>query len=520
MTLQETKVDKEYIARMKQEYDKYKGMGLLEASSKSVVIFADKMLGFPLYAWQIDFATRIQQAIEGGYWTKEFVALTSRQIGKSALVGIISLWACVFNKYPKKVGVGMNTAVGIVSAGDNHAKTLLREVKRFIYTGDAYINDTYKGQLGDKFFTNLLSEKDPNNTTTITFKSYNPEVHGEYLLKDSKIGSTIESYAPTDIVLGKTFSIVIEDEAGKSDKVTDIFHEEYMYPTGNVNDAIRIYTSTPWTPSGFFYELSDPNDEFDKHPAERLKFTIDAIAIEAPEYYKTVQKSITDKRLAGKLDEVDRAYYCKFVKGETSYFNPEKVRECFDRNMGMQEIYRGECDMGIDFGGKTTSRTVITISTMDSEGVIKRLYHKTYEVQQDGNLLQDVEELLKLFNVQRIIPEECPQGDYVIRDMIDKGWNIHPMNPRTWKVKKYGAFRAALNRGEIKSYPDSDLSTEMLALETNQSKMQSVIQHAPGYSDDLIDSWLMSTFFYVQDEGNFNFYDVDDEEWDNDDWGY
>jgi hypothetical protein len=172
------------------------------------------------------------------------------------------------------------------------------------------------------------------------------------------------------------------------------------------------------------------------------------------------------------------------------------------------------CDMGIDFGGQRRSRTVITITKLNPDTKqIMRLFHKAYPVQRDLNLIDDVEALLSQFNVQRIIPDDCPEGDHLIRQMKErKGWNLHPMNFRADKVKKYGAFRSAVNKGLVKSYEDPELKVEMKALENSEGSRQSLIQAAPGYTDDFIDSFVMSAYFFVQDEDKFNFYDVESAE--------
>jgi hypothetical protein len=515
MALEETKVDEVFLRKMEELRTAEKGKGLLEQCSSNVVLFSEKMLGLKLYSWQINFANRIQRAIHGDYYTKEFVALTSRQIGKSTIIAILSIWAAVFNKYPGTVH--NNTIIGVVSASDVQAKKLLYEMKKFMRSGDKFMRETYVDEkeeplFGKTFFSTLLSDEDPNNMTTISFKPYNAKVHGDYLLKDSKVGSVIKSYPPTSVVLGETFTIVIEDEAGKTDRIDDQFHYDYVYPTGNSTNAIRIYTSTPWTPSGFFYRLADPNDDYDEHPADRVLFTIDAIKLENPEYFSTVSKIIDTMNKDGKTDEVQRAYYCRFVRGEQVYFNPERVFEVFTKELPMIEQFSSECDMGVDFGGQVTSRTVITISTVDKDNNINRLFHKTYPVGGDLNLLDDIAELLTRFNVQRIIPDDCPQGDFLIRKMIEKGWNVTPMNFRSEKVKKYGAFRAAVNRNQVKSYIDDELKTEMLALEFREGTKQSLIQHAPGYTDDLIDAFVMSTYYYLQEDKSFKFWDLDDYE--------
>lgn len=521
MMLVETKVDRVFKLKM-DEYRKLdNSKSLLENCRDNIVVFCEKMLGISLYSWQIDFLTRISKAIEGNYWTKEFLALTSRQIGKTIDIAILAAWVTVFNKYTGESdkNIHNNTTVGIISASDKQAKKVLREIRKLLINGDKfvaseYLDDTGKPIMGKKFFTSLLDESEANNTTTITFKPYDENKHKGKVLIGSKSGSTIDSYPPTALILGETFSVLIEDEAGKTERITDEFHYDYAYPTGNTTNAIRIYTSTPWVPSGFFYRLADPQGDYNEHTADRILYTIDAIKLENPTYYKSIMKTIKQLNKEGKTDEVQRAYYCRFVKGEQSYFNPEKVFTIFTDEYSMMSMFSGECDLGIDFGGQVTSKTVITITTLGNDKVVRRLYHKSYEVGKDLSLLSDVESLLKVFNVQRIIPDECPAGDFLIKKMVEKGWNVHPMNFRKDKVKKYGAFRASLNRNEIQSYIDDDLKTEMLAMEFSQGTRQSIIQHAPNYTDDLIDSFIMSAYFYVQEEEGFKYYDMDDEEYD------
>jgi len=825
-------VNKDFIRLMnkKRKINPNKYDGRIEACSDNVIFFAKEMLGMTLYSWQVLFLDKIQKSMTKKD-DREFIALTSRQIGKSTALAIFSIWAAVFNKCPGTLS--KNTAVGIASASDVQAKKLLYEMKKFLRLGDGfmareYLDEEDKPKYGKSFFTDLLDDNEPNNTTTITFKAYDKAIHG-IMLKDSLSGSTIKSYPPTSAVLGETFSVVIIDEAGKSDKITDQFFYDYMYPTGNSTNAIRVYTSTPWVSSGFFYRMVDPDGSYGNTPADVVVFTVEAIQLENPEYYRTVMKTVNNLNQDGKNDEVQRAYYCRFVKGELSYFNPDRVIDIFSNIQPLDE-YKLECDMGVDFGGQTTSRSVITISRLSDEGEIIRLYHKVYAVGEDNNLINDIQEIMTRFNIQRIIPDDClvegtevlmsdytrkeiqdikvgesvlsfnfninkyehklvtktnvkqsdtvytvyfrngtsltaspqhkwfvkdrvnnkisvvtteqlnpkkhyipvalnipeyglnnvskeeayllgmyiaeghkrptkhsffisqlkkntseiiqnvlektnfkwqrnktgfylsntyeleylfnacgtssygkripnecfkwtkklqqslfdglmdgdgniqkehkdkrgfntsktesyytvspelnndvrtlmlllnkpshykarvhsgfdsaktqyepvfvegspmvngklfiktitrainvptyditvednesfilpnigiithncPQGDYLIREMIDKGWNVHPMNFRSDKVKKYGAFRSTLNRKQVLSYNDEDLKTEMLALEFNQGSKQSVIQHAPGYSDDLIDSFIMSAYFFVTDDSGIKVYD-------------
>lgn len=512
--LKEIVVDEAFIKEMNEYRKKPEGKGLLEACSKDVILFAEYMLGFKLYSWQIKFLKEVEKAINKSTDKRIYLALTSRQIGKSTAIAIFALWCCLFNKYPGTLF--NNTIVGVVSASDTQSKKLLGEVKKFIHQGDRFINETYGEAMGPApskfvkgFFSKFIDEDMANNTTTISFKAYIPN-YGEYLLKGSKSGSVIKSYPPTSVVLGETFTVNINDEAGKTDRISDEFHDEYIYPTGNSTDAVRIYTSTPWTPSGFFYRFADPMDEFGGTPAVRFLFTIDAIKLENPKYYADVMKTINQMNADGKTNEVQRAYYCRFVKGEKSYFDSANVNKMFAVEYGSVESYDGLCDLGLDYGGQVVSRSVITISKQDDNGEVYRIYKRVYNVGEDDDLLDDVNELKSRFNIQRIIPDDCPQGDFMNREMANRGWPVHPMNFRSEKVKKYGAFRSYLNKGKIHSFPDNELKTEMLALEFAEGSRQSLIQHAPGYTDDLIDSFVLSTYFMVEEEGSFQFHTYGD----------
>lgn len=517
MVIKEIIVDEDFIKEMEQYRVPNKDLGLFGACAENVVVFAEHMLGIKLYAWQVYWLRRVTAAMLNRTGVnKEFVAITSRQIGKSTALAIVYLWAAVFNKCPSR-DFKFHTNGVVTSASNDQAKKLLNEIKGLIRQGDIYMKEKYQNEDGSPKFGHidakgayvgllqgLLSENDPNNTQQITFK------HGDdstgYFLKGSKTGSVIKSYPPTSVVLGETFTIVGIDEAGKTDKITDMFFDEFLYPTGNYNNAVRLYTSTPWVSSGFFYRAVDPDEMYDNsNMYDIVLFTIDAIKIEAPEYYAGVKRSIDAKIKAGKHEEVQRAYYCRFVKGEKSYFDPEKVMPSFHEELEKLDEYEGECDMGVDFGGEGVSKTVITISRLTEEGVAQRLYHKVYQVGEDMSLVADIEDLLSRFNVQRIIPDDCPAGWYRIKEMKAKQWNVQPMNFKADKVKKYGAFRSMLNKGLIDSYLDDELRTEMLGMEFSEGQRSTLIKHAPGYGDDLIDSFVMSCYFFLNEDNKMSF---------------
>lgn len=513
--IKETIVDEDFIQEMKKYEEKPEGKGLLEACSESVVLFSKFMLGFNLYAWQIDFLVRLQDSLHHKTQIREFAAITSRQIGKTeGVVAIFNLWAAIFNKAPMKA-TGNNTQTLVVSASDKQSRDLIRRVRRMMNLGDAYMKDRWGY---DNFYSKLIDPRGANNTEQITFypaissDKDAPDVEDTPLLAGSKLGSQIVSFPPTSKVLGSTASIIIVDEVGMTDKITDEFLEEYLSPVGDANDALKIYISTPWVLSGFFYRVINPDDVYEDYGVEKVMYSIDAIRIENPKQYQTVMMKIDKMRANDKNAEVQRAYYCQFVKGEQSFFNPDSVRDCFDENYEMVEEFKGECDMGVDFGGQSVSKTVITISYLDDKNTIRRIYKKTYEVGKDTHLVNDMVELMTRFNVKRIIPDNCPQGDYKIREMIDKGWVVTPMTFASDKVKKYTAFRALLNKRLVKSFNDDSLKAEMFALESSQGVRNMIIKHGVGVNDDEIDSFVLSSYHFLVDESAGRYFDMDEYE--------
>lgn len=512
--LEEIVITPEMVSEYNKLSERPEGKGLLEACSESVIVFAKHMLGMELYTWQKIVAIELMKRVGQADFDKRFAILTSRQIGKTTLSAILALWIATFNKTAS--GAQYNSKIGIVSATDNQAKKVLREVRTLLRIGDAHCREHYSKEKEDIMDKGLLSalvdHEEDNNKQTITFKyskvvvdhesgAEAPEF-GQYLLEGSKVGSRIDSFPPTAVILGNTFSFLYMDECGRSEKFTDEVHDEFLRPTVKAFDGASLYTSTPWQPSGFFYDLCDPEDKKEEHDYPRFLFTVDAIKYENATQYESCLKDIEIYRLDGKGDEAERAYYCRFVRGESSYFDPEDVDVMFDGEDKFVTEFDGAVDIGVDFGGQVKSRTVVTVTYLDSAGVIHRLYHKVYSVGDDDKLMDDLGYVMLRFpGWQRIIPDDCPAGHFRIKEMYKNGWNVHPMNFRTWKVKKFGAFRARLHRGLIKSYQDGDLSVEMKALEFSNAATQSNIMPPRGYNDDMIDSFVMSCFFYLEGEG-------------------
>ena len=550
-----------------------KDASLEEGASGSAIVFAEHMLGMKLYYWEVAFLYKLQAVMEKREINPLFgslpgvktmvLALTSRQIGKSTILAVFSLWASFFNKSPDKRF--SSTQVLIVSRSFDQAKKLLREIKRTFQDGDSFMRENYLDEddlpvFGKNYFSSRLAKDDGNNATAINWRKYDEHKDGLWALKGSRANSGIRCYAPTDVVLGETFTIGMVDEAGHK-KIEDdwwfdslkktgdanralwvftstpwtpsgFFYEycdledkngtEYieddwwfdsLKKTGDANRALWVFTSTPWTPSGFFYEYCDLEDKNGTEYIEKIVATIDTLKQDidggnefAREQYEGVIDDIKRDEELGKLDSVRRGYYCEFVQGDDNYFNPEKINASFKKDFFMVNEYSGECDLGVDFGAQKVSKTTLTISALVDNRIV-RLWHRVYTKGSDLHLLDDIEELFSRFNIQRIVPDSCPAGSFMIEDMIQRGWNVTPMEFRTWKVKKYGAFRSKLNREEVDSYVDDDLIKEMRAMQYSQGSTQSKIQHAPGYSDDMIDGFVMSCFHFLSVDDTVKFYE-------------
>lgn len=419
---------------------------------------------------------------------------------------LLGLWVIYFNKAPAKPF--WNTVMNIVSSTEGQATDVITEMKNYIRMGDFKMSEFKDGDgksvYGEEFFSRLLA-KDKNNATFITLAPHKQE-HGDFLLggkfTPTRNGSFIKSVPPTQKILGNSPTIGYIDEAGRSKSISDNFINSMFKPAGSRTNALWVYTSTPWAPNGMFYEAMDPDNTYNTDD-EFLKavFTVEAVAIEDEDVYKKNLRDIAKLNARGKIDDVQRSFYCKFVKGEDSYFDPEKVKMVFDPLLEKLQTSERVCNMGVDFGGQTVSKTVVTITTFDEEtGDIIRLYERNYPPQKDDGLIEDMKALMKDFTIDRIIVDDCTAGMVYTRMMESEGWEITKMSFRADKIKKYGAFRRMLNKGKVKSYNDEELRTEMLAMEYAGNTRQSYIQHAPGYSDDFIDSFVMSTYFYCEDE--------------------
>jgi hypothetical protein len=409
-----------------------------------------------------------------------------------ALYRALFNWGYRARKTP--ANAGQHTNIGIVSRSADQAKKLIKEIKKLIAVGDRYMAKyKVKGKsiYGDDWFSSKIGDVDDgqNNMNVITFK---PNLYG------SIIGSAIQCLPPTDAILGNTFTDLYLDEASR---MSDEVIEEFAYPTLDAMGNMLVVASTPALPTGYFFKRVDPYNQFDNKEFHIYVFTIEALKLDAPEQYQKVISEIKTKIADGKSNEVNRNYYCSFISTEETYFPLDKVREVFtDDYNPVSEYRKGRVILGIDFGGKVKSHTVITVATMpDLLGISQRLMCWRYPVKKDGDLIKDIEDvILPFFNVAEIVIDYCPASYMASQQMKDKGWNIREFQfSKTTKPDFMERFRRKIARRHVISFKDESLMEEFIHYGDDMKPQGEA-------TDDMIDSWMLACVPFLEQRVKFS----------------
>ena len=263
-----------------------------------------------------------------------------------------------------------------------------------MYRGDEWIFKITNGKV-KSFFTSQLSntKNSKNSQSEITFEN----------------GCKIVSLPPTPRVRGYTFTILMIDEGAFIED--DNFFYDIALPTISKTDGQLILTSTPNGKKGFFYELFDPDETVRKETDYPFfKMWLDWTYIE-DEREKEKVKALRDLYYStGRKSNFDQEYNALFTVSSTTFFTDEQIQKLFDPTESKLLSFSKQCDLGIDFGGMGHSKTVLTITYLDENKVIHRIYHYKYQDGDEINLIDDISVLMKSFNIQRIIPDDCPEG--------------------------------------------------------------------------------------------------------------
>ncbi|WP_298752974.1 terminase family protein [uncultured Arcobacter sp.] len=457
-------------------------------AKENIGYFMYHQLGMTPYAWQYKAFREFRLQNKHQIWC------TPRQyLGKSTALAIMALWAVVYNMFPIESKANI-TQIGIVSRTEEQSKKLLSDIRTFMYSGDDHISKITGGKV-KKFFTNFISTKkeDANSKTELTFRDP----------ISTKIIGKIICLPPTDRVRGYTFSQLYLDESAFFE--SDDFFMEIAFPTLSITKGKMVMTSTPNGQRGFFFKVFDPFEQFGDNP-EFKRLWLHWTMIENPEHRAEIQKKKEMMYAIGEGKKFEQEYDASFTAAVNNYFDPEVVDDATDKSLQKWADYSKPCDMGVDFG-MVNSNTVITISRLGDDKIARLIWHYVYPHGEDNSLVLDIKELIPKYNIQRVIVDDCPEGYHFIQRMVEEGINVKKMSFRGEKVKKYGQFRAKLSSGKIKFYKSDELISQMKALQEEETVRSTRISKPPSGSDDFIDSFVMSCYYFVDDNKKVKFYD-------------
>ena len=469
-------------------------MGLFEQCSKDICFFTKHLLQLDITSFQAFVLRRLQLAVEGRVDFREVGLLAARQVGKTdGVIVPFNLWMALFNKSPIE---NSSTRCLIFSASKEQGEDLIDRCKTRLEAADGRLSRIDQDKFGDNFFGALLDAGDVSNATMMRFPS-SDQKYGDWLFGDSLVGSSIETSTPSQTSLGDTGSCVTIDETAI---VTDEFYWDVAFPFTQSVDGVSLLTSTPQRNKNFFYDYceqscSGEDDGF-------YCFDIDGIRVERPVYHENVLKRVEKQQSMGRGGSVDRNYLCKWTDEAGTFFKQGNIQRMFSPDLDMVDPgdFDGVVDVGVDFGGTTSSHTVITVSHLGEDGCIRRVWHKRYEINKTDSLFEDLLWVRSSFDVQRWIPDDCPQGWDTIKRMEKEGFNLHPMNFSRDKLKKFESFKRFLRTGRVKSYEDDVLHGELKNLVAKELRRTTRLEPIGGATDDLVDSFVMSCYFFLNDD--------------------
>lgn len=454
------------------------------------VTFAYFMLGKKIRPYQAFAIDKILEEQKVGLcW--------SRRLGKSTILGLIALWACWFDLYPKNK-IQNYTEIGIISKEEKAAKDLLHSIKLLIYEGDTHMAKILVGK-NNRLITTYFSEKlgEPTNVEQITF--------------DNRC--IIKSYPPTKKVRGNGFSMLFIDEVAflnPPDETPTNFYYGAALPTIAETGGKVVIASTPNGIANMFYDLFDPNGEKES-PFTGIHFTW-KINKSNDTYRMFVEDQEKDMRNKGQERLFDQEYMAEFVTSQESFFLPDDLEQLFDSKEGMvrYDWKTTPCSIGIDYG-VTTALTVVTVTTF-VEGMIQILFQRAFPPGWDINKLLDdsqedgIPDLMKRYSVHHLVPDDCAQANSSITLMKNKAWPVQEFSFQnvTDKNRAYYTFRNLMRAGKLKCYPNEEFLRDCRGIQ-EEIKIRHVIIGKSGSSkDDRVDSAILSVIpFFEGRTGSF-----------------
>lgn len=411
------------------------------------------------------------------YRHKRLAAVTSRQIGKSFVIGAFSFWAARNNIFP--TGLDNKTHIAIVSKTEGQAKKLLKDIYKIVQRGDAHYAEMTKGTkvFQKKKFTDEMSEK------PTLFKLEFP-------------GGTIQCFPPTGRIRGESLSFLMIDEADfLNHEDPDYFFDSEAMPTLKKTDGSCFLFSTPKGVPSFFQEIIRPHDETAADGWVRIWYPW---TVYEDDWYNGWRNRI-DYHARGKQLDFKVEYEASFASGRHTFFHPESIDDAIIKGMTEEYDWSQPVTAGLDFGD-THSRTVLTLVSHDhARGKTRLVWYKEFQAgYENSNIPAFMRTLANRYYIKEIVVDDCVGGKTAIELLRRDGWNIILFGFKKLKHEYYEYTRTAFANKKIELYYSPPLIAQLKSIEEAVTPMGNVqIKKSKGANDDICDSLVMALSPYT-----------------------
>mgnify|MGYP003146766990 CR=1 FL=1 len=417
--------------------------------------------------------------------SKRIIVCSSRQIGKTYVTAIRALHYAMFNE---------DSSILVFSRNNNQSKKFLREMKNIMQLGMDNLKhtmdkqpSTYWDEPGPWIFPQNIDKKKPNNTEEFSLTN----------------GSIIRSLPATDSSRGYTADLVIVDEAAF---VQDEIFEMVIEPTVRFTGGSIILLSTPNGQKCYFYHLFDPLDKREENDYSRYWWKWELCPNE------NIKKMTEKKRKVLDPMRFAQEYEAQFTVDADSFFQSRKIREATRPDLQLKYAdLENHYVCGVDYG-VINSKTVVSLSYFDErDSTVYLAYQKEFPGGYDNaQLPRFLEELETKFNIIHYVVDDCPQGESPTQALERVGKKVRRVYFGKEKVGMYFRFKEGINMrdddegfGRKVRFPKlKKLIEEMNALQMRDSKrgLTYLIEKPQGGSDDRIDSFVLSTMPFLEEE--------------------
>ena len=401
------------------------------------------------------------------------ISNTARQIGKSFVIGVYAFWAAYNNKFP--VGIDKKTKIGIVSATEDQAKKLLKDIYKQVQCADGVFAKLTKGTSSSsaKYFTDKMVEKPT-----------------AYKLEWS--GGSIECFPPTRKLRGNSLSFLFIDEGDfLGCEKPDYFFKSEAMPTLKKTGGSCFIFSTPSGLPSFYQNIFKPTEPEPLIGWKRIWYNWTIHKADWVSGWSAYKQALED----GDLVDFEAEFEAKFTSGRHSFFNPEKLDKCV--NTARQEIT--ECTapvyVGIDFSGGGKCRTAVSFAYWNQQEEKSIVLQSKEFVQgyENDKLVNYLNTWKRRYNIHTIVAEKCPAGETPISLIKRAGYRVIEFNSRADKIVGYMNMEIAINNERIELYPHKTAISQLKGLEAVETKMNNIqIHKVSGMLDDVADSVMFA----------------------------